>query len=86
MESWTRLISCVVAHYKMLLCCSIANYVQFIAILCLECPETVTALYGSPGILVEGVVQPPVPNVTVVVDLGEDGQVITYTDSSGQYR
>ena len=52
----------------------------------LECPETVTALHGSPGILVEGVVRPPVPNVTVVVDLGDDGQVVTYTDSSGQYR
>lgn len=51
-----------------------------------ECPEVVTTFLGSPGELIEGKVEPPLANVTVVVDLGGEGQVTTYTDESGYYR
>ena len=51
-----------------------------------DCPESVPAFLGSPGELIEGHVEPPLPNVTVVLDLGGDGQVTTYTDESGYYR
>ena len=51
-----------------------------------DCPESVPAFLGSPGELIEGHVEPPLPNVTVVLDLGGDGQVTTYTDKSGHYR
>ena len=34
----------------------------------------------------EGRVEPSLPNVTVVVDLGGDGQITTYTDNTGYYR
>ena len=50
------------------------------------CPETVTTFLGSPGELIEGKVEPSLANVTVVVDLGSEGQVTTYTDVSGYYR
>lgn len=51
-----------------------------------DCPETVSTFRGSPGELITGKVEPPLVNVTVMLDLGGDGQVTTYTDNSGYYR
>ena len=45
-----------------------------------------TAFRGSPGEIISGRIMPPLAGVTVVLDLGEDGEVTTQTNKSGHYR
>jgi hypothetical protein len=46
----------------------------------------VTVFLGSPGKIVEGKTEPPLENVTVVVDLGQEGLISVFTDESGCYK
>lgn len=74
-------------HSFSVLLSSIPDYaVTYYWVADVDCPESVAPFQGSPGELIEGKVEPPLPNVTVVLDLGGDGQITTYTDESGSYK
>jgi len=51
-----------------------------------DCPEAVPSFEGSPGLTVDGQVDPPVEGVIITIELEDEERLETTTNSMGKYR